>query len=201
MKRLGIVLMATVGFAAMAQAADLPTTKAPAVAAKPNCFSSFWNWLNASASDCPLSAYGITLYGTIDVNATYLEPGRQLQPERRQDQLRRYEERQRQPVHVRLQWPEHQRHRPEDERGHPPVWVLADRRHRSGRQSVFGHVAQRAAVAGQPEPQRQRQQFPLADDELRFEPCRPVGQLAGLYRHQQPSLRYADLRPHQLAVE
>ena len=70
MKRLGIALFA-VGLASFAHAADLPTTKAPAEA-KPNCWASFWTWLNSSASDCPLSAYGITLYGTLDLNATYL---------------------------------------------------------------------------------------------------------------------------------
>jgi len=40
-------------------------------AAKPDCFASFSNWLNASASDCPLSAYGLTVYGTIDVGGGY----------------------------------------------------------------------------------------------------------------------------------
>ena len=80
MKRLGVILMTTVGFAAMAQAADLPTTKAPAPAAKPDCWSSLWNWLNASASDCPLSAYGVTLYGTLDVNATHLDNGADRNP-------------------------------------------------------------------------------------------------------------------------
>ncbi len=75
MKRLGIALLATVGFAAMAQAADLPTTKAPLAAPPPNCWASFWTWLNSSASDCPLSAYGITLYGTLDVNYGYQDWG------------------------------------------------------------------------------------------------------------------------------
>ena len=77
MKRLGIVLLATVGFAALAQAADLPTTKAPAPAVKPNCYASFWTWLNSSADDCPISAYGITLYGNLDVNYGYQEWGTQ----------------------------------------------------------------------------------------------------------------------------
>ena len=80
MKRLGVVLLATVGLAAVAQAADLPTTKAPAAAPPPNCWSSFWNWLNASASDCPLSAYGVTLYGTLDVDGTYLSQGAARSP-------------------------------------------------------------------------------------------------------------------------
>ncbi len=71
MKRLGIVLLATVGFAAMAQAADLPSAKAPAPAAKPDCWSSAWAWFQNSAADCPLSYYGFTLYGTLDVNGLY----------------------------------------------------------------------------------------------------------------------------------
>src|SRR5271157_1202265 len=76
MKRLGVVLLATVGLASLAQAADLPTQKAPAAApAKPDCWSSFWNWLNASASDCPLTYAGITLYGTLDVGAGYFSQG------------------------------------------------------------------------------------------------------------------------------
>jgi len=39
--------------------------------AKPDCYAAFSNWLNASAADCPLSAYGITFYGTIDVGGGY----------------------------------------------------------------------------------------------------------------------------------
>ena len=73
MKRLGIALVAA-GLASFAHAADLPTTKAPEKA-KPNCWASFWDWLNTSAADCPISAYGVTLYGTLDVNATYLHEG------------------------------------------------------------------------------------------------------------------------------
>jgi hypothetical protein len=73
MKRFGIALFAA-GVASFAHAADLPTTKAPAES-KPNCFASFLTWLDSSAADCPLSAYGITLYGTLDVNATYLHEG------------------------------------------------------------------------------------------------------------------------------
>src|SRR5215470_352542 len=73
MKRLGITLFAA-GLASFAHAADLPKTKTPEKA-KPNCFASFWTWLDSSAADCPLSAYGITLYGTLDLNATYLHEG------------------------------------------------------------------------------------------------------------------------------
>jgi predicted porin len=81
MKKLGVslaIMIAAAGSAASvsaADAADLPTTKAPAPAPAPNCFASFWTWLNSSASDCPLSAYGITLYGTLDLNYGYQEWG------------------------------------------------------------------------------------------------------------------------------
>jgi predicted porin len=54
-----------------AQAADLPTMKAPPAAAAPNCYASFWTWLDSTAAACPLSAYGVTIYGTIDVGGGY----------------------------------------------------------------------------------------------------------------------------------
>ena len=73
MKRLGIAIAAA-ALATAAHSADLPTTKAPDKA-KPNCWASVWDWLNTSAADCPIGAYGITLYGTLDVNATYLNEG------------------------------------------------------------------------------------------------------------------------------
>jgi predicted porin len=54
-----------------ASAADLPTKKTPPAAAAPNCYASFWSWLDSTAADCPLSAYGITVYGQIDVGGGY----------------------------------------------------------------------------------------------------------------------------------
>ncbi len=76
MKRFGVVLVAAVGFAGLAQAADLPTTKAPAAAPPPpNCWASVWDWLNSSASDCPLSYAGFTVYATIDVGLGYSSNG------------------------------------------------------------------------------------------------------------------------------
>jgi predicted porin len=54
-----------------AAAADLPTKKTPPAAAKPNCYASFMTWLDSTAADCPLSAYGVTLYGTIDMGGGY----------------------------------------------------------------------------------------------------------------------------------
>jgi len=43
----------------------------PSDAATPGCLSNFNSWLVSSAADCPLSAYGITVYGTIDVGGGY----------------------------------------------------------------------------------------------------------------------------------
>ena len=54
-----------------AQAADLPTKKAAPAPDKPNCYATFWTWLDSTAADCPLSAYGITVYGTIDMGFGY----------------------------------------------------------------------------------------------------------------------------------
>ena len=76
MKKLGISLLATVGFATLAHAADvLPTTKAPAPAPKPNCYASFWTWLDSTAADCPLSYAGFTLYSTLDWGVGYESHG------------------------------------------------------------------------------------------------------------------------------
>ena len=75
MKRLGLALLATAAIVSLAHAADLSSTRAPEEKPKPNCWASVWEWLNASASACPLNAYGITLYGTLDVSATYLHEG------------------------------------------------------------------------------------------------------------------------------
>ncbi|HTR12242.1 MAG TPA: hypothetical protein VMI72_03055, partial [Roseiarcus sp.] len=66
--RIATATLALIGFAGLAHAADLPTKKAlEAPAPKPNCWASFWTWLSSSADDCPIGAYGITLYGTLDV--------------------------------------------------------------------------------------------------------------------------------------
>ena len=47
----------------------------PSGAATPSCLSSFNTWVESSAADCPLSAYGITVYGTIDVGGGYESHG------------------------------------------------------------------------------------------------------------------------------
>jgi predicted porin len=54
-----------------AQAADLPTKKTPPVAAKPNCYATFMTWLDSTATDCPLTWVGITVYGAIDMGGGY----------------------------------------------------------------------------------------------------------------------------------
>ncbi len=74
MGQFGVVLLATVGSASV-QAADLPTTKAPSAAQAPTCWASFWDWLNSSPTDCPLTYAGITLYGALDVGYGYEEWG------------------------------------------------------------------------------------------------------------------------------
>jgi len=66
---------ALVAFAAVSQAADLPTKKAAPAAAKPNCYATFWTWLDSTAADCPLSAYGVTVYGTLDFGGGYMTNG------------------------------------------------------------------------------------------------------------------------------
>ena len=75
MDRFGVVLLSAIGLTTLAHAADLAGAAAPAAALRPDCWASLWDWLNTSASDCPLSAYGVTLYGSLDLNATYLQEG------------------------------------------------------------------------------------------------------------------------------
>jgi predicted porin len=81
MGRFGIVLAATLGVSCLAHAADLPSKKTvEAPGASPNCFGSFWNWLNASADECPLSYAGMTLYSSIDVGGDYMTHGAPFNP-------------------------------------------------------------------------------------------------------------------------
>ena len=62
-----------------AQSADLPTTKAPTAAASTqSCFASFYDYISASAQDCPLTYMGVTVYGVIDVGAGYSSHGANL---------------------------------------------------------------------------------------------------------------------------
>ena len=79
MERFCLSLLATVSLVSLAYAADLPTSK-PEPAPKPNCFASFWTWLNSSADECPLSYAGVTLYSTIDVGYDYMTHGAPFNP-------------------------------------------------------------------------------------------------------------------------
>jgi predicted porin len=80
MKKLGIALVATIGLAGLAKAADLPTAK-PAEAPPPvNCFSGLWNYLNSTPAECPLSYAGFTVYSTIDVGLGYASNGAGFNP-------------------------------------------------------------------------------------------------------------------------
>ena len=63
--------VAGLALAGAAQAAELPTKKTPPAPAATNCYASFWDWLNSSAADCPLSYMGFTLYGQLDVGGGY----------------------------------------------------------------------------------------------------------------------------------
>ena len=80
MKSFGISVLAMLCLAGMARAADLPTTKASAPAPGPNCFASFWSWLDTTAADCPLSYGGFTVYATLDAGLGYYTQGAAWNP-------------------------------------------------------------------------------------------------------------------------
>jgi predicted porin len=61
--------------AAVAQAADLPTKKGVAPAPAKIVCDGFWNWFQASAADCPLTYWGVTFYGQVDVGGGYESNG------------------------------------------------------------------------------------------------------------------------------
>src|SRR3974390_1116027 len=71
-KRILSISILALAVAGTAHAADLPTNAPVAApAAVPSCFSSFWDYMNASVKDCPLRYGPITLYGTLDTGAGY----------------------------------------------------------------------------------------------------------------------------------
>jgi predicted porin len=61
--------------ATVAYAADLPTTKPAPAPSTVSCFASFYDWLSASAANCPLTYMGVTVYGQIDVGGGYSSHG------------------------------------------------------------------------------------------------------------------------------
>jgi predicted porin len=69
---LGVANLAAVSFVGFARAADLPAQK---LAPAPDCFESLATYLKASPSDCPLTAYGLTVYGTVDVGVGWESNG------------------------------------------------------------------------------------------------------------------------------
>ncbi len=74
MKTLGTILLGSVAGLVLigaAQAADLPTKKEPVAPPPANCYASFMTWLDSTATDCPLSYMGVTVYGAIDMGFGY----------------------------------------------------------------------------------------------------------------------------------
>src|ERR1700761_4788602 len=80
-KRILRIFILALALAGTAHAADLPTKgpDAPSSVA-PSCFSSFWDYLNASVRVCPLRYGPITLYGTLDGGYGYEQWGAPVGP-------------------------------------------------------------------------------------------------------------------------
>ena len=143
MNKLGVALAIAIASAGAASAADLPTKKAVEAAPKPNCFASFWTWLDSSAADCPLSAGPITVYGTIDLNGSYMSSGAARSPvtDKPAYGIQKYSNSA--ALAGELQRAQHERHRHQAEAGlrpHRGAGLVVSWRLGSGRQSVFGHV-------------------------------------------------------------
>ena len=75
MKKLGIALAMTIAAVGAAHAADLPTKKDMPPPPKPNCYASFWTWLDSTAADCPLAWGPLTAYATIDMGGGWQSNG------------------------------------------------------------------------------------------------------------------------------
>jgi predicted porin len=81
MKKLGISVAMLLGVAGAAQAADLPTMKpAPPPPSTVSCFASLYDYMSASAKDCPLTYMGITVYGQIDAGVGWSEHASKFNP-------------------------------------------------------------------------------------------------------------------------
>jgi predicted porin len=84
MKFFGSVLLgsaAALVLAGGAQSADLPTMKpAPPAPATVSCFASLYDYMSASAKDCPLTYMGITVYGQIDMGVGWAEHASKFSP-------------------------------------------------------------------------------------------------------------------------
>ena len=78
MKKIGVSVAMLLGVAGAAQAADLPTSK-PAPAPPP-VLASCATPNDFFLTNCPLTYYGITVYGTIDLGAGWQSHGTKLNP-------------------------------------------------------------------------------------------------------------------------
>jgi predicted porin len=63
-----------------AQSADLPTKKTPPVPETVSCFSSFYDYMSASAKDCPLTYMGVTVYGQLDMGVGWSSHASRFSP-------------------------------------------------------------------------------------------------------------------------
>jgi predicted porin len=63
-----------------AQSADLPTKKAPEPPTTVSCFASLYDYMSASAKDCPLTYMGVTIYGQLDVGAGWASHASRFSP-------------------------------------------------------------------------------------------------------------------------
>ena len=193
MNRLKSIVMAggaSITLAAAAHAADLPTTKGappPAPATVGSC-TSFQDFLTTA---CPLTYYGITLYGTVDVGYGWEKFGAPWNP---------------------------LEHTGDDylisKPGRPNIWNLRPQRaepveHRRERSASISRPAGRSSDRWKPVTIRTRSTWRTASGrsakticfpsisvvEPGFQPRRPVGQLAGIRGNQQHHVRHAHLRP------
>src|ERR1700722_499520 len=74
MKKLGLSVAMLLGVAGLAQAADLPTAK-PAPAPPLPGLASCGSLTEFITTNCPLTYYGITLYGTVDLGVGWESHG------------------------------------------------------------------------------------------------------------------------------
>src|SRR5476651_1292139 len=84
MRSLGsIVLGSAAGLVLVsgAQSADLPTKKAPPPPPSTvSCFASFYDYVSASAKECPLTYMGITVYGQLDAGGGWSSHASRFNP-------------------------------------------------------------------------------------------------------------------------
>jgi predicted porin len=84
MKVLKTILLAggaTFAIASSAAAADLPTKKEATPAPVNNCFASLYTWLDSTPANCPLSLFGVTVYGALDTGVGYATAGSKFNPD------------------------------------------------------------------------------------------------------------------------